>query len=307
MKTIRIVTGLSILALQNLCLSQNLIPNGDFESDFASWTPVETASISTAVVHSGAKSFMASDPTKTKFSYVWQALSLDYDKHEIKFWVFPASAPYFSAFELIANWQAGTAVFITRVLFQESTLSFTAVDKSATISNVLTLNTWNKVTIQVDKATLKQDFFINDVLVNSLTSSSLPTIENLLVGDLSGVSMFGTVYFDDISITPSITTDIAESPTIPTELVLQQNFPNPFNPSTQISYSLSNAAEVKLTIFNVEGRKVRTLVNEFQTAGRKSIGWNGQDDRHATVSSGVYFLQLSAGAFRETKKMILMR
>ncbi len=306
MSTIRIVTLLSVLLLQNVCLSQNIIQNGDFENDFTGWVEVGNVNISSSVVHSGAKSFMASDTAKVQYSYVYQQLNLDYDTHEINFWVYPATATYFSAFELIANWQTG-AIFITRVLFRDSTLSFTALDTNATITNILTPKSWNKVTIQVDQASLTQDFFINDSLVSSLTSSSLPTIENLLVGDLSAVGMFGTLYFDDISITDSLTTDISEPTIIPSEFVLRQNFPNPFNPSTQIFYSLAEATEVELTIYNVTGQKVRTLVNEFQTAGQKSNVWNALDDRRTAVSSGVYFLQLRAGVFQEMKKMILMR
>ncbi len=307
MNTIRIVTLFSILVFQNVCLSQNIIQNGDFENDFTGWVEEGVVSISSSIVHSGAKSFMASDTAKVQFSFVHQPLSLDYDTHEINFWVYPASATYYNVFELIANWQAGTADFITRVIFRDSTLSFTALDTSATISNILTPNSWNKVTIQVEKATLQQDFFINDNLVSSLTSSSLLTIEHLLVGDLSPASMFGTLYFDAISIKDSLTTDIAEPTIIPSEFVLQQNFPNPFNPSTQIFYSLSKTTEVELTIYNVKGQMVRTLVNEFQTAGQKSIVWNGLNDHRSAVSSGLYFFQLRAGTFQETKKMILMR
>ena len=119
-------------------------------------------------------------------------------------------------------------IFITRVLFQESSISFTAFDNSAQISNVLNPNSWNKVAIQVDKTSLKQDFFINDNPVAALTSSSFPTIEHLLVGDLSVSGMYGTLYFDEISITASPTTTIDEPSTIPSEFALEQNFPNPF-------------------------------------------------------------------------------
>lgn len=93
----------------------------------------------------------------------------------------------------------------------------------------------------------------------------------------------------------------------PSEFQMGQNYPNPFNAQTQISYSLSKATEVELTIYNVEGQKVKTLVSEFQTAGQKSIVWNGLDDSRTAVSSGLYFFQLRAGVFQETKKVILIR
>ena len=93
----------------------------------------------------------------------------------------------------------------------------------------------------------------------------------------------------------------------PTEYRLDQNFPNPFNSSTQISYNLSKATEVELIIYNVVGQKVKTLVNEFQTVGPKSIVWNGLDDHRTAVSSGLYLFQLRAGVFQKTKRMILLR
>ncbi len=307
MKTIQRLLLLLLSTFPSVGLGQNIIPNGGFENDFASWVPVDNVSISTSVVRSGSKSLMASDTTATQFSYAYQQLSLDYGTNEITFWVNPASSSYFSAFELIANWQSGTAIFITRVLLRDNALSLTAVDTSTTIPNILAQNTWNKITIFVRKSSLTQDFFINDSLVSSLTSSSFPTIEHLLVGDLSGSGMFGTVYFDDISITDSTTTAISDKrETVPGVFVLRQNFPNPFNPTTQISYSLSRAADVELTIINLQGQRVKALVHEFQTAGLQSATWDGVNDHGVAVTSGVYLFQLTAGSLRETKKMILL-
>jgi hypothetical protein len=93
----------------------------------------------------------------------------------------------------------------------------------------------------------------------------------------------------------------------PKSFALRQNYPNPFNPTTQIHYHLPQAANVKLTIHDIQGREVKTLVNEFQTAGAKSVVWNGVDDQNRAMTSGIYFYRISVGAFRDTKKMILMR
>lgn len=70
MKTIGMVALFAILVLQNVWLSQNIIQNGGFENDFSGWVPVDSVNISTAVVHSGAKSFMASDPAKNRSSII---------------------------------------------------------------------------------------------------------------------------------------------------------------------------------------------------------------------------------------------
>ena len=107
----------------------------------------------------------------------------------------------------------------------------------------------------------------------------------------------------------SICSDVEESSdneVFPT-LDLSQNYPNPFNPATQISYSLPKNCNVIIVIYNVLGQKVKTLVDEFQTAGYKTVHWDGKDDQGNEVASGVYFYKLKAGDFSETKKMILMK
>ncbi len=88
---------------------------------------------------------------------------------------------------------------------------------------------------------------------------------------------------------------------------LGQCFPNPFNPSTTIHFSLGEAARVRLGIYDVSGRLVRVLTDGRRGAGPHSEIWDGKDNVGRDVSSGVYFYRLEAGAFRETKKMVLLR
>ncbi len=88
---------------------------------------------------------------------------------------------------------------------------------------------------------------------------------------------------------------------------LFQNHPNPFNPETEISYDLPNDAYVILTVFNVIGQKVKTLVDESQNAGHKSVRWGGKDDNGNRVSSGVYFYRIQAGEYSQTKRMVLVK
>jgi len=88
---------------------------------------------------------------------------------------------------------------------------------------------------------------------------------------------------------------------------LAQNYPNPFNPSTQIKYNLQKSTRVSLKIYNIQGQEIRTLVNEFQSAGRKSVQWNGLDSSGHEVSSGVYIYKIDCGDFSLSKKMILIR
>ncbi len=94
---------------------------------------------------------------------------------------------------------------------------------------------------------------------------------------------------------------------LPSTFELQQNFPNPFNPETVISYSLSRPSPVTLSIYNLLGQEITTLANETQAAGTHSIVWNGRDRDGRPVASGVYFYRLRAGDVEQTKKMILLK
>jgi hypothetical protein len=96
-------------------------------------------------------------------------------------------------------------------------------------------------------------------------------------------------------------------PIIPDEYALGQNYPNPFNPTTTLAYSLKQAGHVTLSIFNVLGQNVRTLVNEHQDAGKYTIIWDGCNDTGDQTTSGVYFYRIKSGDFSDIKKMILMK
>jgi flagellar hook assembly protein FlgD len=93
----------------------------------------------------------------------------------------------------------------------------------------------------------------------------------------------------------------------PEKTVLFQNYPNPFNPSTRIAFDLAVDADVKLSIYDVTGRRVRTLLNGFRTAGVYNMEWNGRDESGRWLASGVYFYRLTAHGVTTTKKSILIR
>jgi PKD repeat protein len=89
---------------------------------------------------------------------------------------------------------------------------------------------------------------------------------------------------------------------LPDRITLEENYPNPFNPSTTISYAIPQAGQVRVEIYNVLGQVVSTLVNEYQPAGFYQVDWNADG-----FASGVYFYRLTVGNFVETKKMILAK
>ncbi|MFH0736230.1 MAG: choice-of-anchor A family protein [bacterium] len=88
---------------------------------------------------------------------------------------------------------------------------------------------------------------------------------------------------------------------------LEQNYPNPFNPSTIIKYSIAEASNVKLTIYDILGREVVTLINSEARPGAYQLIWNATDKFGKKVSSGIYFYSLEAGKFNKTNKMLLMK
>ncbi len=96
--------------------------------------------------------------------------------------------------------------------------------------------------------------------------------------------------------------------TRPEAFALANNYPNPFNPATTIKYALPQAADVELTVYNVVGQVVRTLVAEHQSAGRYVVEWDATNDNGHSLSSGMYFYRLEAGGeFHEVKKMLLLK
>lgn len=94
---------------------------------------------------------------------------------------------------------------------------------------------------------------------------------------------------------------------IPKEFSLGQNYPNPFNPTTIITYSLPGSSHVILTVYDILGQEVRTLVNQFQKTGTHSIIWDGKNAAGQQVPSGVYLYQLRASNKVQTKKMLLIK
>jgi len=94
---------------------------------------------------------------------------------------------------------------------------------------------------------------------------------------------------------------------IPYVYVLDQNYPNPFNPMPILRYDLPEDALVNITIYDMMGRQISTLVSSQQTAGFKSVRWNATNDKGAPVSAGLYLYTIEAGQFRQTKKMVLLK
>jgi len=111
----------------------------------------------------------------------------------------------------------------------------------------------------------------------------------------------------DYSQAMSVTLAIDPVSLIPDVFALHQNYPNPFNPVTQIRYDLPEDNYVSITIYDIMGRNIKSLVNTDQIAGYRSIRWNATNDLGEPVSAGMYIYMIQAGEFRQTKKMVLLK
>jgi len=100
---------------------------------------------------------------------------------------------------------------------------------------------------------------------------------------------------------------VDEGLSIPDVYALQQNYPNPFNPITTLRYDLPEQANVNIIIYDMLGRQVKSLINQTQDAGFKSVIWNATNDYGKPVSAGVYLYKIQAGEFVQTRKMVLLK
>ncbi|NOZ75356.1 MAG: T9SS type A sorting domain-containing protein [FCB group bacterium] len=98
-----------------------------------------------------------------------------------------------------------------------------------------------------------------------------------------------------------------ESTIIPDKFALYPNYPNPFNPATTFTYDVAEEGTIYLTIFDLRGNKIRTLVAENQMPGRYRIVWAGKNDFQEPVASGMYFIRMVSASFTDVKKILLMK
>ncbi len=150
---------------------------------------------------------------------------------------------------------------------------------------------------------------------------SILSVQGQVAGDDNVLMYFDMVSAADINVQPlfswkvgygimetgGVGVDDNDMTVIPEEFALHQNYPNPFNPTTLIQYDLKEKATVSISVFDLMGRQVRTLVNESQDAGHRYVKWDATDDYGREVSAGVYLYQIKAGQFTSTKKMLYIK
>lgn len=148
-------------------------------------------------------------------------------------------------------------------------------------------------------------YYLNDVLNDTAYSVSKSSINNFTL-DLPPWGATVLVLADSvIELVTSVKAPVSES--VPEQFELFQNYPNPFNPVTTIQFELPERSRVNLSIYNILGRKVRTLLNTLQPAGSFRVQWDGQDEQGMDLSSGVYILRLQAGTMVKSVKLLKLK
>jgi hypothetical protein len=160
---------------------------------------------------------------------------------------------------------------------------------------------WNSANIPPQHGTFKTfgGYQRNFIYTPDPGFSGLDSVQ-IMAKDDKGATEIGVHYFDVQYLSLANTT-------IPNQFELYQNYPNPFNPVTTLQYALPGDAPVSIMIYDIMGRKVKTLVNKSQNAGYKSIQWNATNDRNEPVSSGLYLYTIQAEEFRQVRKMVLLK
>jgi hypothetical protein len=139
---------------------------------------------------------------------------------------------------------------------------------------------------------------------NLNNSSIVFMINTISAGDVNAVPV--TILADNFGQFSGYLNTMADG-TVPQGFQLNQNYPNPFNPSTIISYSLPYRSEVKLNIYDMNGKRVNSLINQIQEAGMHNITWKAIDFRGNPISAGVYLYKLEAAGKVFTEKMVYMK
>ena len=200
------------------------------------------------------------------------------------------------------------------------------------ILSVLQLNTWYNCWLLIDNTSDETQVWLHERPGQVATAADQLDAEgqtifqfrNVSAGDLQnffiktggGSGPGGPLYVDDIYVentsalnltNPTTMTTAVSSDEVPQAYSLAPNYPNPFNPHTNIAFALADYQPVRLAVYSLDGRQVAVLVDEVLPAGRHEVVWNGCDLQGRPLASGTYFYRIEAGSFQENRVMTLLK
>ena len=227
--------------------------------------------------------------------------------------VAPGTGVYIAFRETVADNQGdGSAISIDNVMIgAPATRDISVVEFAKT--NEIGVRDENYVSIatttvnstrEILSYTVKRD---GEVIATDVTETTYVDVD-VPVGDytysVAIVYTTGTSDYVDVDVT--VGEDDADEIT-PITTTMNGNYPNPFNPTTTISYDLATAGNVNIAVYNIKGQLVKVLVNENQAAASHTVVWDGQDSNSKSVASGVYFYKMNTASYKSINKMILMK
>ncbi|RQW11022.1 T9SS C-terminal target domain-containing protein, partial [candidate division KSB1 bacterium] len=215
----------------------------------------------------------------------------------------------------INNWETNN-----KCILIETSDGVTRLDASSP-ENTFEEGFWNHVAVTMDRINGAAHIYYNgeDVTLNGAIVPNLQVTQSVTIGSMAGPEWFWTGMIDDVRIYQGLlTVDEINEVMNGTETGIRQrraekqdyrlhNFPNPFNPTTTISFTVLRSQPIELEIVNSRGEKIRTILNEEKAPGQYSILWDGLDDAGRPVSSGVYFAKIRGDDFSQRHKMLLVR
>jgi|ERR1035437_989466 hypothetical protein len=314
----------------SLKLGTNLFPHKNTVVKNIYWPPEKISSIPDTKIQEDSKNNIVAvlnnvfrNPNSNgTLSYTWTPSSnLNFNLHSDTLFVSPIAA-YYGTDEVII-----TATDTSNQTTSD-TVAITTQKTNFAPSASRLLNPANNDTLNSDTTTFRYTSSIdinNEPIIYLLhifgngTDTTFTTIDTIFTKNNMRINFgegktyrwtisinnefFTTASPDTFKFTTQIITGINEKRNeIPTAYMLNQNFPNPFNPSTTINYSLPKAGNVKLTVYNSLGSKVATLVNEYKSLGNYSVQFYGSN-----LASGIYLYRLESGNYSATKKFIMLK
>jgi minor extracellular serine protease Vpr len=168
---------------------------------------------------------------------------------------------------------------------------------------------WDPTDLSSYNITVNGDFFVG-LLYDGINTPGYgyDPVDNGRAWDYSGSawSQWNETYFIRATI-QTIVTEVEMENEIPAEFSLSQNYPNPFNPVSSFKLSLPEGRYTKIIVYDIQGRKVAELINNYLNAGTYNVTWNGKNDEGISAASGTYLYTVQAGEFFQTKKMMLLK